>query len=378
MTGRSQQQQNSETQSSANHTGKPPRGASSARLTPAQLVLSVLVLIFLWQWLDGRRDIDEMRQQLASKIAEMAGNSKAGQLLIAQNQQQTSELLARVTLLETRYAEAQNQRTELESLYHDLSANRDRLGLVEVEQMLLLASQQLQLSGNAKAALIALQSADESLRRLNRSALAELRKEIDGDMAKLRGSPDPDIAAINIRINGLIRAADKLPLVYQQHVSNHANSEPAPPKDETSWQRLLREIWQEMKQLVRIENTGKADLPLLPPDQEFYLRENLKLRLLSARLALLSRDESSFRQEVDTAQLWVGRYFDGKSGQVAQMQGELKSLAATRINEQLPDIGPALQMVRNYLRTLEYPPKARLPGRSDAPQAGSAKQTRAQ
>ena len=104
---------------------------------------------------------------------------------------------------------------------------------------------------------------------------------------------------------------------------------------------------------MRIENTGKEEIPLLPPDQEFFLRENLKLRLLAARLALLSRDENSFRHELKTAQLWTARYFDGQSKQGARMSAELKRLAASSISIELPDISASLQAVRNYRLTRE-------------------------
>jgi uroporphyrin-3 C-methyltransferase len=124
-----------------------------------------------------------------------------------------------------------------------------------------------------------------------------------------------------------------------------------------------------MKQLVRIENTGKDEIPLLPPDQEFFLRENLKLRLLSARLALLSRDENSYRQELKTAQLWTARYFDGKAIQGARMLAELNKLASSNIIVKLPDISPSLQAVRNYRLTREKAPKARFEGRSNVPKA---------
>jgi uroporphyrin-III C-methyltransferase len=313
----------------------------------AQFLGLVMVLIFLWQWFDGHRAINDMQQQLAKKIADMDGSSKANQMLLAQNQEQMRELFAKVTAMETRYAEAQNQRAALEALYNDLSANRDETTLAEVEQLLLIAAQQLQLSANVKAALIAMQSADARLQRMDRSAFAGLRKTISQDMEKLRSLPSVDITGINSQLNELIAAVDALPLVYQQRVADE-KFQPVQLKDESSWKKFIREIWQEVKQLVRIENTGKTEIPLLPPDQEFFLRENLKLRLLLARLALLSRDENTFRQELKTAQLWTARYFDGKSNQGTGMSAELKILAKSRINVQLPDISASLQAVRNY------------------------------
>ena len=334
-----------------------------AHISITQLTLAVLVIIFLWQWLDGHRAISDMQQQLAKKIAEMDGSSKANQMLLTQSQDQARELFAKVATLESRYAESQNQRAALETLYNDLSVSRDETALAEVEQMLLIAAQQLQLSANVKAALIAMQSADARLQRMNRPAFNGLRKAISQDMDKLRALPSVDITSINFQLNNLITAVDQMPLAYQQRAANEVVAQAVPPKDETAWQKLLREIWQEVKQLVRIENTGKAEIPLLPPNQEFFLRENLKLRLLSARLALLSRDEDSFKQELKTAQLWMARYFDGKSNEGMRMSDGLKKLAASDISIELPDISASLQAVRNYRLTHDNEPKASFEGR---------------
>lgn len=332
-----------------------PFVAAISRMNLTQMTLAVLVAIFLWQWLAGHRAISDMQQQLAEKIAEMDGASKASQVLLEQGQNEVRELSAKVVTLEARYAEAQNQRAALEALYNDLSVSRDETALAEVEQMLLIAGQQLQLSANVKAALIAMQSADARLQRMDRPAFNGLRKAIGQDMDKLRALPSVDITGINLQLDNLIGTVDELPLAYQQRVARKEEvAQAAVPKNETAWQKLLREIWQDVKQLVRIEDTGKAEIPLLPPNQEFFLRENLKLRLLSARLALLSRDEDGFRHELKTAQLWISRYFDGKSGDVTRMLAGLKKMAASPVSIELPDVSPSLQAVRNYRLTHEH------------------------
>lgn len=323
------------------------------RISVTQLTLAVLVAVFLWQWLAGHMAISDMRRELAEKIAQMDGVSKANQILLERSQEQVRELADKVGTLESHYAEAQNQRIALETLYNDLSVSRDETALAEVEQMLLIAGQQLQLSANVKAALIAMQSADARLQRMDRPAFNGLRKAIGQDMAKLRALPDVDVAGINYQLDALMVAVDEAPLVYQQRNAGKEAAQAAPPADETAWQRLLREIWEDAKQLVRIEDTGKAEIPLLPPEQEFFLRENLKLRLLSARLALLSRDEDSFRHEMKTAQTWAARYFDTRSGDGASLLAGLRKAAAVSIAIELPDISPSLQAVRNYRLTRE-------------------------
>ncbi len=334
-----------------------PVATAVSRMNLTQLTLAVLVVIFLWQWLDGHRAINDMQQQLAKKIAEMDGASKANQMLLGQSRDEVRELSTKMVTLEARNAEAQNQRAALEVLYNDLSVSRDETALAEVEQMLLIAGQQLQLSANVKAALIAMQSADARLQRMDRPAFTGLRKAINQDMEKLRALPNVDTAGINFQLDKLMTAIDELPLVYQQRAAHREASTPDAQKDETAWQKLAREIWHEAKQLVRIENIDKTDAPLLPPNQEFFLRENLKLRLLSARLALLTRDEDSFRQELKTAQHWTARYFDIKSNQGTQMLAGLKKIAAASISIELPDISPSLQAVRNYRLTHEQEPK---------------------
>lgn len=345
-----------------------------AHISITQLTLAVLVMIFMWQWLDGHRAINDMQQQLAKKIAEMDGNSKATQMLLAQDQDQFRQLSGKVATMESRYAESQNQRVALENLYNNLSANSDESALAEVEQMLLIAAQQLQLSANVRAALIAMETADSRLQRMNQPAFSGLRQAINNDMSKLRALHEVDITGINLRLNNLIATVDQMPLAYQQRGGGEVAVQAAPPKDEKTWQKLLREIWNELKQLVRIENTGKAEIPLLPPNQEFFLRENLKLNLLSARLALLSRDESSFRQGLKTAQLWTTRYFDAKSSESKRMSDELRKLTASDISVKVPDISASLQAVRNYRLTRENDPTANFEVRPDKHKSGAGKQ----
>ncbi|MFZ2541402.1 MAG: uroporphyrinogen-III C-methyltransferase [Gallionella sp.] len=317
-----------------------------------QLTLVVLVVVFLWQWLDGHRIISDMQQQLAKKIAEMDVSSKANQLLLAQSQDQVRELYSKVAMLEARNAEVQSQRGALDNLYSDLSVTRDETLLAEIEQMLLNATQQLQLSANVRAALIALQSADARLQRINQPSFAGLRETIGEDMDKLRTLPSVDINGINLQLNKLISAVDELPLAYQRHAESEPIAQAAPTRetasDETVSQKLLREIWQEAKRLVRIENTGMDEIPLLQPNQEFFLRENLKLRLLSARIALLSRDEKLFRQELKITLQWTARYFDSKSPAGSGMLAGLKKISASNISIELPDLNSSLQAVHNY------------------------------
>jgi uroporphyrin-III C-methyltransferase len=319
-------------------------GELISRLTLTQLTLMVLVAVFIWQWLDAHSRLDQTQQQVARRLSEVEATNKASQILLAQNQELVRELGGKLSLVESRYAETQNQRAALEILYQEMSSTRDQTALAEVEQMLLIASQQLQLSANVKAALIAMQQAES---RLQRPAFTVLKKRIRQDIDKLRALPNIDVPAINQRLDGVIVAVDSLVLLQDTRIQPLQPVAAADPA-EGAWKRFWREMWQEVKRLVRIENTERQELPLLSPTQTFFLRENLKLRLLSARMALLTRDEVSFRRELKTSQEWLKRYFDFKSNDAAQALGTLQKLAASSIAIDMPDISGSLEAVRNY------------------------------
>jgi uroporphyrin-3 C-methyltransferase len=328
-------------------THKNPLAQLISHLNLTQLTLLVLVIIFVWQWLDGKQQLNQMQQILAQRLAEVDGNSKANQTLTLQSQEVVRELGGKLSLLESKYAETQSQRSALEALYQDLSRSRDQMVLAEVEQLLLIAGQQLQLAANVKAALIAMQQADSRLQRLNREALSSLRRAINSDMDKLRALPDLDISGINSRLDSLIAIVSRLPLVQDVHTTREKVVTTVVSTDST-WRRLLNEIWQDARELIRIENTHKNELPLLSPTQTFFLRENLKLRLLSARLALLARDEASFKHDIKAAQDWIKLYFDGKAADSALALNTLQKLSASNIKIDLPDVSGSLEAVRHY------------------------------
>ena len=331
---------------------KNPVSRLISHLNLTQLTLAVLAVLFVWQWLDGKQQLDQIQQTLAQRLAESDGNNKATQTLTLQSHELVRDLGGKLSLLENKYAETQNQRSSLEALYQDMSSSRDQMVLAEVEQLLLIAGQQLQLAANVKAALIAMQQADSRLQRLDRAALGGLRRSINSDMDKLRALPDVDVAAINSRLDTLITIVSRLPLI-QDIRPPQENAAPDSTSNGNTWKDFLREIWQEAKGLVRIENTQQDVLPLISPTQTFFLRENLKLRLLSARLALLSRDEASFKHDIKTAQEWLKLYFDIKSGEGAQAVNILQKLNVANIKIELPDISGSLEAVRHYRVTRE-------------------------
>jgi len=288
-----------------------------------------------------------MQQELAKQLAEIGSSNKLNQTIASQNQEMVREFGGKLSVLESKYAEAQNQRAALESLYQEMSSNRDQTAIADIEQMLMIANQQLQLSANVKAALIALQQADNRLQRLDRASMNELRKSLGRDIDRLRALPNVDIPGISLRLDGIVAALDNLPLAQDIRMPEKLAT-PKLTNEDRSWRNFWSEIWVDLQSLVRIKNMQKEELPLLSPTQAFFLRENLKLRLLSSRLALLSRDEVSFKHDIRASQDWLKVYFDIQSEAGAQVMKSLQTLASSTISIELPDISTSLEAAHNY------------------------------
>lgn len=343
---------NKETDKAASTSAPPsenetPTVLGIPRLNFTQIALLVVIFIFAWQWIDSKQQLKQVRQTLAQRLSDADNSNKAMNQLTQQSQELVRELGGKLSLQESKYAETEGQRTALETLYQELASNRDQIMLAEVEQLLLIAGQQLQLASNVKAALIALQQAQRRLQHQDRPALKNIRLIINNDIDKLRALPEVDVYLLNTRLNNLIAMVDNLKLVQEIRATQDITETTTPAADK-SWKSLLGEIWMETLKLVRIENTHKNELPLLSPTQTFFLRENLKLRLLSARISLSSRDEKSFKYDIKTAQDWVTLYFDIKSEEGAQAISTLQKLSTSNIKIELPDVSRSLEAVRNY------------------------------
>ena len=150
-----------------------------------------------------------------------------------------------------------------------------------------------------------------------------------------------------LRLDNLIASVDALPLQFDERMQSAPSASAA--KDASRiWERMLTEVWDEMKQLVRIRNMDQPDAPLLAPAQAYFLRENLQLRLLSARQALLARDPGRFRTDLETARTWMTRYYDTRAKSTAAALASMKQLSAGSINVELPTIADSLAAVRNF------------------------------
>ncbi|MDB5890608.1 MAG: hypothetical protein JWP47_1439 [Polaromonas sp.] len=356
-----------------------PPAPAAARVSRA-LMLGLLLLsaaglvssVLLWQKLGA------IQEELARRSLDSGAQAIEARTLARAAHDATSDLSTRLALQESRITEVSLQRAQLEQLMQSLSRSRDDNLVVDIESDLRLAQQQAQLAGSAEPLIAALKSADVRIQRAAQPRLNLLQRAIARDTDRVKAASLTDVPVLMLKIDELARLVDELPLTNAMVASgvvdgaspagaalapSPARSASAPratassPSDASladrfalgAWtQRFLGAIHDEARKLLRVSRIEQPEAALMSPEQSFFLRENLKLRLLNARLALLSRQTASARADLQSASMWLGKYFDPASRRtqaaiqlLQQVQGQLKSSELPRLDDTMAALATA-------------------------------------
>ncbi len=327
-------------------------------MTVVVILLALLLAAHAWS---TRSNMLKLRMELAKGMQESKVSNTETGAMVRSVQDITKDLQSKVALLENRQVEAQSQQLALEQLYQDLSKNRDEWALAEIEQVLSTASQQLQLAGNVQGALIALQNADRSLSRSETPQFITIRRAIAKDIDKLKVLPALDMTGVALRLDNVMTQVETLPLLSGEKPALPAKPARAAVAPGTAparnaflvrvqdvWHGWTGEMWDEIRQLIRVRSVDTPEALMLSPAESYFVRENLKLRLLNARLALLARNEATFRADLAAAQDALSKYFDTRAASTQTAQALLRQVQASNLAIEMPSLSDSLNAVRNY------------------------------
>jgi uroporphyrin-3 C-methyltransferase len=347
-------------------TESPVGLATSWRVTQVIVLLSVvLAATASWMTWDTRSQLHELERELVRRQQGSADQSAEARVLAKQADEVARDTAAKTALLEGRVAEVALQRSQLDELIQSLSRSRDENAVSDIDAAIRVAMQQSSLTGSAEPLVAALRSADERLARLSQPRLERLRRAIARDLDRVRGVGVPDIGTLLIKLDEVVRMVDELPLVVDAAAAPRTGAEAlqaatappaaapaavprkvagvaaaggasaaaatataasgvavAPPAWRLAWSRPFNEVWDELRSLIRVTRIDRPEAMLIAPEQGFLLRENLKLRLMNARLSVLSRQLESASSDLQSAQLAITRYFDAGSRK-SQVAAEL-------------------------------------------------------
>ena len=354
-----------ETAAPSSATSTPPPAVPAAALRPARGpwigvalvgVLAVGSAVLAWK---ADQRVATLEQELVRRQQDSSTQSAEARMLAKQAQQGMTDAIAKVALLEARVAETATQRGQLEDLIQSLSRSRDENVLGDIEQAVRVALQQTAITGSAEPLVATLKQADERLARYNQPRLDGVRRAIARDLDRVKATNVTDISSLGIKLDEAVRMIDDLPLIAAIETrsretaarvtagsSARAAAAAAPIASAAAssasapggafWPTRVNEVvnevaarvWGEARSLIRVTRIDAPEAMLIAPEQAYFLRENLKLRLLNARLALLSRQFETAQSDLQVAQSSLDRFFDRSNKRTALATDLVKQVAA--------------------------------------------------
>jgi len=354
-----------ETAAPSSATSTPPPAVPAAALRPARGpwigvalvgVLAVGSAVLAWK---ADQRVATLEQELVRRQQDSSTQSAEARMLAKQAQQGMTDAIAKVALLEARVAETATQRGQLEDLIQSLSRSRDENVLGDIEQAVRVALQQTAITGSAEPLVATLKQADERLARYSQPRLEGVRRAIARDLDRVKATNVTDISSLGIKLDEAVRMIDDLPLIAAIETrsretaarvtagsSARAAAAAAPIASAAAssasapggafWPTRVNEVvnevaarvWGEARSLIRVTRIDAPEAMLIAPEQAYFLRENLKLRLLNARLALLSRQFETAQSDLQVAQSSLDRFFDRGNKRTALAADLVKQVSA--------------------------------------------------
>jgi len=324
------------------HTGSlPGRWVASGAAVLAAVAAAALMLAW-----NTQQRVKALESELVKRQQDSGSQATEARTLARQAEAVAREVGAKMALLEARVAETSLQRSQFEDLIQSMARSRDENVLADIDTAIRVALQQAAITGSAEPLVATLKQADERLARYNQPRLERVRRAVAQDLERTRAAGGIDISVLTIRLDDVIRQVDDLPLLSAPDRSAASKSAAAAASGAAAandaaavspswalslsrwWQDYGVALWREVKSLVRVTRIEHPDAMLLAPEQAYFLREGLKLRLLNARLALLSRQFDTAQADLRDALAALDRYFDRSSRRVVLASDMVRQVAA--------------------------------------------------
>lgn len=352
------------------NAGKGAAAAVPGGLGPVwKAALTVLALVaaggLFLAW-SAQQRLKAVEQELIKRQQDLGERAGEARTLARQAEATTRDSAARMAVIEARMAELAVQRSQVDDMLRSILAAREENLLAEIDAALRVAVQHAAITGSLEPLAAALSQADDRLRRSSRPRLEMVRLAVAKDLDRVRKASALDLPGMTVRIDELVRVVDDLPLiatidrrgVRERRAERPKGADPVATADAPGlWPAWLGEgvrhgltvVWSSVRDLVRVTRVDDPQAALLAPEQAFFLRENLKLRLLNARLSLLSRQFDIARADLSEAGGMMDRYFDKSSRRVVaaieqlrQMGSQAVQVAPPRADDTLAALAAAL------------------------------------
>jgi uroporphyrin-III C-methyltransferase len=308
------------------------------------LALLASVAVFLW----------EEHKKLVS--FEMVFNEQS-----AENEMQRNAFREKVSAeIKEQQQQFNNQLNEL-SQRHDNTAARvqalsntthDDWKLTEVNFLLRMANQRILLEHETANALALAESANSVLAELANSDLFAARKKLTEEIQALKMVSKVDREGIYLQLLALTQQIDNLPLIEPLIEEDDVDTENADTLVATTlWEKIIhlgKKILNKLSHHVRVRDQGRRIDAILPPEDQLYLKQNLRLMLEQAQTGLLREEQHVYQASLDKAQNWIRNYYP-LNEQAEIVLNDLEQLKKNIVQQALPNFSASAALVKEYM-----------------------------
>lgn len=306
-------------------------------------LLVAIVAIAACYWLYLQLDQQSNGQtQLGQNISEQVTQNKSLKYELQQTAMATNK---RIGTLEQQQLNDTKAYAKLAQLQQSNKQLQERVAVIaqrspnhwmasEAEYLVRMAGRKLWLENDPQTAIGLLQSADERISAMKDPALTVLRKALADDITKVKALKTTDITNTIFDLDTLIDGLTQLPLnrVDENFADNKSTQQVTDSIDD--WQQNLARTWHDLTDGFITIRKRTTDLePLLSPEQQWYLVENIRNKLLQAQLALYRFDQLNYQQSISLADKWLQQYFDLSDPKTKTMIASLDKLAKVNIEK---------------------------------------------
>lgn len=328
-------------------TAAPAKKASN-RLA---LFLSILTLILLgaasfyfWQ----QQNVQSLKIQYF--LTSNEGDSRRADTFRQSIQQQVNSLKdynsKQQTLLNSLAQESYSHTQKLAELG---ARSRNDWLLAEAEYLMRLANQRLTLEQDIDSAEAMLTNADKIIAEINDPGLTEVRQALATEVVSLQQISHLDYQGLYLKLDALIRSIDAFEqnaIVRQDTVKKAIENTDNPTEKPNQFMVIWSNIWSDLKKAVLIRRLDTPVEPLLAPEQDYYLKQNLRLMLEQASLALIDKNTVIYQSSLSKARAWLDQYFIQDDKKVTEIKNTLADMASFQIDQTLPDISTSLRLTK--------------------------------
>lgn len=343
--------------------------------TPVLSIVAIVLVIALGggMYYHGHQQAGEQKAENATLREEL----KALHTAQAQEKLRIDALLAQQSKamgVEEQLQNTQSQQLKmLEDKVAEMSGNDAKTWLLaQADFLVKLAGRKLWSDQDVTTAAALLKSADASLAEMNDPSLMEVRRALTEDVASIAAVSQIDFDGIILKLNQLTNQVDDMRLA-----DNNSDGAPMDENDGeltaslSEWRQNLSKSWHNfMSEFITVRRRDTSAEPLLAPNQDVYLRENIRSRLLVAAQAVPRHQNEVYQQSLEAVSSWVRAYYDANDANTKAFLSDIDALSQQSINMDVPDQLKSQPMLEKLMQS-------RVRGLLAAPAAAPAQQQHA-